>query len=81
MNVAHRKALSMSWSKSPRRYIENMEAPEIILFKKNKALISPPDLFVHGAPYKVPIGSIVAGVESRVPLTIPVGGSPASNLQ
>ena len=80
MNVAHRKALSMSWSKSPRRCIENMEAPEIILFEKPK-LISPPDLFVHGAPYKIPIGSIVAGVESRVPLTIPVGGSPASNLQ
>ena len=42
--------------------------------------MSQSDLFVHCSSDEVSIGPIVTGVESGVPLTIPVGGGTASNL-
>ena len=56
MNVAHRKALSMSWSKSPRRCIENMEAPEIILFEKPKHLLLRKTCLYMAPRMKFPLG-------------------------
>ena len=56
MNVAHRKALSMSWSKSPLRCIENMEAPEIILFEKPKHLLLRKTCLYMAPRIKFPLG-------------------------
>ena len=78
MNFAHRKVQDMSWSKSPRHRTESKEAPKYFVF--TQITWSESDLFVHRSSDEVPIGSIVTGVQGGEPLTILVGGGPASDL-